>query len=253
MLIDTHIHLYDKKYDSDRKEVIQRALNNGVKYFLNPAIDSSYTEAQLNLYRQYPDVIRIMSGVHPVSIKDNYREELDKAGKILETHSCVAIGEIGIDLYWDTTYIRQQKEAFREQLRWAKTLGLPVSIHSREAFDEIFTILESEQDGRIHGVMHCFTGTFEQAHKSISLGLHLGIGGVVTFKNGKIDRFLADIDPTYLVLETDGPYLAPAPHRGKRNEPGYLSIISRKLAEIYSLNPDEIARITTDNAKRIFL
>ena len=176
ILIDTHIHLYDKQYDSDRIEVIERARNNGVEFLLNPAIDSSYTEAQLDLEKQFPDIIKIMSGVHPVSIKENYRAELDKAEKILEKHTCIAIGEIGIDLYWDTSYAKQQKEAFREQLKWAKTLNLPVSIHSREAFDEIITILESEQDGRLRGVMHCFTGNFEQAKRSIALGLHLGIG-----------------------------------------------------------------------------
>ncbi len=251
-MIDTHIHLYSEKYDHDRGEVIRRAQDAGVKYFLNPAIDSSYTEAMLKLQAEYPDCIRIMSGVHPTSVKENYTGELAHAEALLEKHSCIAVGEIGMDLYWDTSRLAEQKDAFRVQLRWAKQLDLPVSIHTRDAFDEVFSILEEEQDGRLRGVMHCFTGTHEQARQGIRLGLHLGIGGVVTFKNGRIDRFLPDIDPEYLVLETDGPYLAPTPYRGKRNEPAYLNLIVEKLAAIYGIPAREIIRITSENAGKIF-
>ena len=251
-LIDTHIHLYDRAFSDDLGRVIARARAAGIEHFLTPDIDATYTPAMLALKEKYPDSVHIMSGLHPTSVEGNYTKALDHVEKIADTHDCVAIGEIGIDLYWDTSRRREQIDAFRIQLRMAKERQLPVSIHCRDAFDEVLKTVEQEQDGSLQGVLHCFTGTREQAKACIDLGLYLGIGGVATFKNGKIDRFLNEIEPSHILLETDAPYLAPTPYRGKRNEPAYLKLVAEKLSGIYSLPVEEIARITTSNARQLF-
>lgn len=251
-ITDTHTHLYSEAFDEDRDEMIQRALNANVERFFIPAIDSTYTDAMLQLEKDYPDKVHLMMGLHPTHVKNNYKEELKHVEKLLTERSFVAIGEIGIDLYWDKTTLGLQQDAFRYQIRLAKQYKLPIVIHCREAFDEIFEILEEEKGEELFGIFHCFTGTLEQAIKAISYQMKLGIGGVVTFKNGKIDTFLNQIDLKHIVLETDSPYLAPAPYRGKRNESSYIKEVITKVAEIYSLSVQEIAEITTSNSKQIF-
>jgi TatD DNase family protein len=204
------------------------------------------------LRNRYPENIYLMSGLHPVSVKDNYKEELNLVLKSLETHNYVGIGEIGIDLYWDKTFLKQQQEAFEFQIRLAISNNLPIVIHCRDGFDEIFEILDAEKCSKMRGIFHCFTGTLEQANRAINLGFNLGIGGVVTFKNGGIDKFLNKIDMKNIVLETDAPYLSPVPHRGKRNESFYVTYILKKISELYGLNEQEIAKITSKNALEIF-
>ena len=252
ILTDTHTHLYSEAFDDDRDEIIQNAINKGVKRFFIPAIDSSYTEAMLRLKASYPENMFLMMGLHPTHVKENYLEELQHVKDMLEQHNFYAIGEIGIDLYWDKTFLKQQQEAFRLQIQWAKKNKLPIVIHCRDAFDEVFEILESEKGKSLFGIFHCFTGTIEQAHQAISYNMKLGIGGVVTFKNGKIDKFLNQIDIKHIVLETDAPYLAPVPYRGKRNESAYIINVQEKLATIYGRGADEIAIITTQNSKEVF-
>ena len=251
-IIDTHAHLYLKQFNVDIDQVIQRANENGVKKFIFPAIDSSHFNEMQSLKNNYPDDIHLMSGLHPTSVKENYKEELDFVTKTLKNHNYVAIGEIGIDLYWDKFFLKQQQEAFRFQIRLAIKNDLPIVIHCREAFDEIFEILNEENCETLRGVFHCFTGDLDQANKAISLGFLLGIGGVVTFKNGGIDEFLNQIDLKHIVLETDSPYLAPVPFRGKRNESSYIIYVVEKLSELYKIPKEEIALVTTNNAKKMF-
>jgi TatD DNase family protein len=252
IITDTHTHLYSEEFDQDRSEMIQRAIDAGVTRFFIPAIDSTCTEAMYDLEKNYPDHVFLMMGLHPTYVKDNYLEELQHVENELAKRKFYAIGEIGIDLYWDKTHLIEQQMAFRRQIQWAKKYKLPIVIHCREAFDEIFEILEEEKSPELYGIFHCFSGTYEQALSAISYNMKLGIGGVVTFKNGKIDQFLNQIDLEHIVLETDSPYLAPIPYRGKRNESSYLINVLDKLSQIYGLSIDEIARITTDNSKVIF-
>ncbi len=252
VLTDTHTHLYSEAFEEDRGEVIKKALDLGIKRFFIPAIDSTYTNSMLDLEKRYPDHMFLMMGLHPTHVKENYREELDHVEKMLQKRKFYAVGEIGIDLYWDKTFLKEQQKAFRYQIGLAKKYKLPIVIHCRESFDEIFEILESEIDQDLFGIFHCFTGTLEQAKKAISYNMKLGIGGVATFKNGKIDTFLNDIDLKHIVLETDAPYLAPVPFRGKRNESAYLVKIAEKLADIYNVSNEKIAHITTINSKEVF-
>ncbi|WP_035668662.1 TatD family hydrolase [Flavobacterium sp. 83] len=252
IITDTHTHLYSEEFDQDRNEMIQRAINAGVSRFFIPAIDSSCTASMYELEKNYPENVFLMMGLHPTYVKENYLEELQHVENELEKRKFYAIGEIGIDLYWDKTHLEEQQIAFRFQIRLAKKYKLPIVIHCREAFDEIFEILEDEKSDDLFGIFHCFSGTYEQAQKAISYNMKLGIGGVVTFKNGKIDQFLNQIDLKYIVLETDSPYLAPIPYRGKRNESSYLVNVVNKLSDIYGLTPNEIATITTENSKAIF-
>ena len=251
-IIDTHTHLYLDKFKEDIDKVISRAKENGVSKFIFPAIDSSHFENMRNLKNRYPENIYLMTGLHPTDVKENYKEELDFVTKTLKNHNYVAVGEIGIDLYWDKSFLKQQQEAFRFQIRLAVNNDLPIVIHCREAFDEIFEILNEENCETLRGVFHCFTGDLNQAKKAISLGFLLGIGGVVTFKNGGIDKFLNQIDLKYIVLETDSPYLAPVPYRGKRNESSYIIYVLEKLSELYKIPKEEIASVTTNNAKKMF-
>jgi len=251
ILTDTHTHLYSSQFDADRATVIQNAIDANVTRFFIPAIDRSYHESMFALEADFKNM-HLMMGLHPTSVKDNYREELALVKSYLNKRPFCAVGEIGIDLYWDKTFLKQQQEAFRTQITWAKEFKLPIAIHCREAFDEIFEILEAEKSPDLHGIFHCFTGTFEQANQAISYNMKLGIGGVVTFKNGKIDTFLNQIPLEHIVLETDAPYLAPTPYRGKRNESSYIKLVAEKLALIYGLPVTEIAKVTTQNSKDVF-
>ena len=253
MYIDTHTHLYSESFKEDRDETIDRALNQSINQFVLPAIDSTYTESMWNLKQKYPDSMHIMAGLHPTHVdSETVKSELQHVKEQLDSKSLCAIGEIGIDLYWDSSTKEIQKEAFAQQIRWAKEYDLPIAIHCRDAFAEVFEVLEAEKNEKLRGIFHCFTGTLEDAHKAISYNLKLGIGGVVTFKNGKIDKFLKEIDLKHIVLETDSPYLAPVPYRGKRNESSYLINVAEKLAEIYGVSIETVEEITTKNAKNIF-
>jgi TatD DNase family protein len=251
-IIDTHTHLYLNQFKEDIDDVITKAKENGIKKFIFPAIDSSYFDSMHNLKKKYPNDIFLMSGLHPTDVKENYKDELDFVVNSLKSHNYVAIGEIGIDLYWDKTYLKEQQDAFRFQIRLAVKNDLPIVIHCRESFDEIFEILEEEKCDKLRGVFHCFTGNIDQAKKAIGLGFLLGIGGVVTFKNGGIDKFINQIDLKHIVLETDSPYLAPVPFRGKRNESSYIIYVLEKLSELYQLPKEEIAFTTTNNAEKMF-
>jgi len=252
ILTDTHTHLYSEAFDEDRDEVIKNAMDLGVERFFIPAIDSTYTKAMLALEEAYPENMFLMMGLHPTHVKENFREELRHVEEMLGKRKFYAVGEIGIDLYWDKTLLREQQEVFRYQIRLAKKYNLPIVIHCRESFDEIFEVLEAEKGEDLFGIFHCFTGTLDQARRAISLNMKLGIGGVVTFKNGKIDTFLNELDLKHMVLETDSPYLAPVPFRGKRNESAYIIKVLEKLSEIYGCDQKEIAEITTQNAMEIF-
>ena len=251
-IIDTHTHLYLKQFNEDIDLVINRSKEIGVKKFIFPAIDSSHFDSMHSLKNKYPDDIYLMSGLHPTDVKEDFKDELNFVVNSLKKHDYVAIGEIGIDLFWDKTYLKQQQEAFRFQIRLAIKHDLPIVIHCREAFNEIFEILDKENCPKLRGVFHCFTGSLKQAKRAIDLGFVLGIGGVVTFKNGGIDKFLNQIDLKYIVLETDSPYLAPVPFRGKRNESSYIIHVVEKLSEVYGLSKKEIADITTKNAEKVF-
>ena len=252
IITDTHTHLYSEAFDEDRHDIMKKAIQAGVERFFIPAIDSTYTKAMLDLESNYPDNVFLMMGLHPTHVKENFKEELAHVEQQLANRNFYAVGEIGIDLYWDKTFLKQQQEAFVHQIRLAKKHRLPIVIHCRESFDEIFEILEQEKTNDLYGIFHCFTGTLEQAHKAISYNMKLGIGGVATFKNGKIDQFLDKIDLKHIVLETDSPYLAPAPFRGKRNESSYILKVLEKLSIIYGKSKEEIAEITTENSKEVF-
>ena len=252
IITDTHTHLYSEQFDLDRDQMIQRAIDAGVSRFFIPAIDSTCTQAMFDLEKNHPDHVFLMMGLHPTYVKDNYLEELQHVESELAKRKFYAVGEIGIDLFWDKTHLKEQQIAFRKQIQLAKQYKLPIVIHCRDAFDEIFQILEEEKSPELIGIFHCFTGTYEQALQAISYNMKLGIGGVVTFKNGKIDQFLSKIELKHLVLETDSPYLAPIPFRRKRNESSYLVAVVDKLAQIYSLSAIEIAAITTENSKVVF-
>ena len=252
IITDTHTHLYSEAFDEDRVEMIKRALRVNVKRFFIPAIDSTYSEAMFQLEKAFPEHVFLMTGLHPTHVKDNYKEELTHVESQLASRSFCAIGEIGIDLYWDKSTLDIQIQAFKHQIQLAKQYKLPIVIHCREAFDEIFAVLEQEKSDDLYGIFHCFTGNLEQAHQAISYNMKLGIGGVVTFKNGKVDQFINQIALRHIVLETDAPYLAPKPFRGKRNESAHITKVLEKLAELYDISEAEIARITTQNSKDIF-
>jgi len=224
----------------------------GVSRFFVPAIDSTYYDAMFDLETQFPENIFLMAGLHPTHVNENFKEELDVVQKMLQKRKFYAIGEIGMDLYWDKSFIQQQQDAFKLQIEWAKERELPIVIHCRDAFDEIFEILEEVKDDKLYGIFHCFTGDLEQAKQAVSYHMKLGIGGVVTFKNGKIDKFLNEIPLKNIVLETDAPYLAPTPFRGKRNESSFILKVAEKMAEIHQVSVDEIAKITTKNSIDIF-
>ncbi|THV59045.1 TatD family hydrolase [Chryseobacterium candidae] len=252
-MIDTHTHLYAEEFDEDRKEAIQRALDKGIREFYLPAIDSESHEKMLQLETDYPGQIFSMMGLHPCYVKpESWEKELEIVKNYLGQRHFPAIGEIGIDLYWDKTTLDIQVKAFEQQIDWAIEKDLPIVIHTRESFDETFEVLERKKHPKLRGIFHCFSGNLEQAKHAIGLNFILGIGGVVTFKNGKIDQFLNEVPLDKIVLETDSPYLAPVPHRGKRNESSYLDLVAGKLVDIYGKDFSEIDLITTENAKNIF-
>ena len=252
IITDTHTHLYSEAFDEDRHEMIQRAINSNVKRFFIPAIDSSYTDSMYKLEAEFPNEVFLMMGLHPTSVKENYKKELKHVEEQLQKRNFYAVGEIGIDLYWDKSTLPIQIEAFKHQINLAKQYKLPIVIHCREAFDEIFQVLEEEKSDDLFGIFHCFTGNLDQAKQAISYNMKLGIGGVVTFKNGKIDQFINQIDLKHIVLETDSPYLAPKPYRGKRNESQYVIKVIDRLSDLYGISTENIASITTENSKAIF-
>ena len=253
MLTDTHTHLYSEAFDLDRDIVMQQAKHSGVSRFFIPAIDSSYAKAMYDLEASYPDCVHLMMGLHPTSVKENYKEELAFVVKELERRSFVAIGEIGIDLYWDTSTLAIQREAFVFQIRLAKKYKLPIVIHCRDAFDQVFEVLEQEKGDDLFGIFHCFTGSLAQAKQAIGYNMKLGIGGVVTFKNGKIDQFLNQIDIKHIVLETDAPYLSPKSQRGKRNEPAYLPEVAEKIAEWKNISIEEVVGSPSVTADKVLI
>ena len=252
MLIDTHAHLYAAQFDTDRAEMLKRADTEGVKKVFLPAIDSETHAAMLALEAADPTRYFAMMGVHPCSIDANFEQELAVAKTYLDARPFCAIGEIGMDLYWDKTFIEQQKTAFIQQMHWAQDLGIPIVIHSRESMDLIISILQENAWFTEGGILHCFTGDVEQAKKLIDINFSLGIGGVATYKKGGLEPVIEAIDLKHLVLETDAPYLAPVPYRGKRNESSYLKHIAQKIAEVKMIPIKEVARQTTENAERIF-
>lgn len=251
-MIETHTHLYAKQFDADRDEAMQRAFDAGVTEMYLPAIDSETHQAMLDLEAAYPDRVFSMMGLHPCSVKENYEEELAIVKKYLDDRPFCAIGEIGIDLYWDKTTFEIQRKAFKQQIAWAKELNLPIIIHSRNSTEEVIEVLKEEQDERLRGIFHCFGGSVEEGKRIIDLGFYLGIGGVVTFKNAGLDKTVADLPLDSLVLETDAPYLSPKPYRGKRNETSYLRLIAEKIAGVKGMKFAEVEAVTTRNAKNIF-
>ena len=251
--IDTHTHLYSKQFDADRDNAIQNAIDEGVNKFFLPNIDSGSIQGMKELVEKYPEKCYPMMGLHPCSVNESYLEELSLVENELKNSNYIAVGEIGIDLYWDKSFLKQQEEAFRKQIEWAKELDLPIVIHCREAFDEILSVLDEVNDEALKGIFHCFTGSIEQANHILDYkNVKLGIGGVVTFKNSGLDKVVEKLSLDDLVLETDAPYLAPTPYRGKRNESKYVVHVAEKLAEIYQLPAKEIAEKTSKNAYEIF-
>ena len=251
-LIDTHTHIYDHQFSLDRNETVQRALEAGVKMMLLPNVDASTIVPMLELHEQYPDCTRVMMGLQPEEVREDYKQVLTTMEKELEKGIYIGVGEVGLDFYWDATYEKQQLDAFETQLDWAKQLGLPLSIHCRNAFDKMVKIIEKKQEGGLCGVMHCFTGTEEEAKVYLSLGFHLGLGGVTTYKNCGVKDFLPTLPLDRIVLETDAPYLAPVPCRGKRNEPAFLVHTAQKIADILQITVEELAEATTKNVQLLF-
>ncbi len=250
--IDTHTHLFLPEFDSDRNQVISNAKSVGVEKILLPNVDSSTISNLFKLADKYPDYCFPMIGLHPTSVKPNFRNELNQIEKWLKERKFCAIGEIGIDLYWDKAYKEQQEEAFRYQIDLAKKYDLPIIIHARESFDEIFDIIDDVIDERLYGVFHAFTGDEKQAEKIVEWGFKIGIGGIVTFKNSGLGNVVKNIDIHHIVLETDSPYLAPVPKRGKRNESANIIYIAQKIAEVKDMSLQQVAQITTHNAKQLF-
>lgn len=252
-LIDTHTHIYLDQFNEDFDTMIERALDRDVKKFFLPNIDKNTIDRVNKLRQLNPERFYPMMGLHPCSVGSDHEAQLDEILGDFEHNDYVAVGEIGIDLYWDKTYLKEQQNAFRKQIRFAKEKKLPIVIHARDSFDEIFEIVDEENDDSLFGIFHCFTGTEEQARHIINYGgFLLGIGGVLTFKNSGLDKVMKNISLKHIVLETDAPYLAPHPHRGKRNEPAYVRIIAEKLAEVQNRELQEVAEVTTRNAKNMF-
>jgi TatD DNase family protein len=253
MLVDTHTHLYLDAFDDVRNEVIERAIENGVNKLMLPNIDSSTYTPMMEVCMQYPNNCFPMIGLHPTSVKDNWEEEIEFVRKKIEAEKFVGIGETGIDLYWDTSFLEAQKLAFTEHIKLAKENSLPLIIHARDSFDEIFSIIDEYNDDSLFGIFHCFGGSYLEAQRIIDYGgFKLGIGGVLTFRKSGLDKIVSNIDISHIVLETDSPFLAPVPFRGKRNESAYLIHIAEKLAELYDISIEEVNKRTTENALRIF-
>jgi TatD DNase family protein len=252
MFIDTHAHIYAQQFEKDQADTIQRAFEQGVNKIYMPNIDHTSIDAMLEVEAKYPENCFAMMGLHPCSVKQDFEKELYKVEDWLNKRSFVAVGEIGTDLYWDKTFYEQQAEAFKIQVEWAKKHQRPIVIHCRDSFQETIDLLTPLMDDKLTGVFHCFTGSVADAQQVIELGFYLGIGGVSTFKNGGLDKVLPEVPLEHLVLETDCPYLAPVPHRGKRNESAYVPLIAQKLAEIKGITVEDVAESTTQNAENLF-
>jgi TatD DNase family protein len=250
--IDTHTHLYLSQFDDDRDIVVKNAIENNIEKMFLPNIDSKSIGKLLELSGKYPKNCFPMLGLHPTSVNNNYQEELSILEKYLDKTKFYAIGEIGIDLYWDKTFIKEQQQAFLYQIKMAKKNMLPIVIHARDSFNEIFEIVEKENDERLTGIFHSFTGNLEQANKIIQWGFKIGLGGILSFKNSDLDKTVKNIDLQHIVLETDSPYLAPTPKRGKRNESSYLIYIAEKIAQIKNISIEEVAKICYKNSSEIF-
>jgi TatD DNase family protein len=250
--IDTHTHIYLPDFDPDRDEVVERALGGGVIKLLMPNIDTDSIKKMLSMESRYPGVCYPMMGLHPTSVKADYLTQLDTIEKQFSEHRFIAVGEIGIDLYWDKTFLNEQIIALRRQISFAIEKGLPVVVHTRNSFPEVFSVLEEFRGSGLKGVLHAFTGSMTDAERAINLGFKLGIGGIVTFKNSGLDKVVSDIGPGHLILETDSPYLPPVPYRGKRNESSYICIINKKLAEIFGMNEESVANTTFANSIELF-
>ena len=250
--IDSHAHIYSEQFKPDRDEVIRKATEAGVTKILMPNVDHTSIDEMLQTEVEHPDTCLAMMGLHPCSVQKHFEKELYTVENWLAQRKFIAIGETGIDLYWDKTFLPQQQEALQIQRDWAKKYNVPIVLHTRDAFAEVFEIIERNQDGTLQGVFHCFSGTAEEAQKVIKLGFYLGIGGVATFKNGGLDKVLPEVGLENLLLETDCPYLAPVPYRGKRNEPAYLPLIARRVAEIKGVLPEELAAASSANTKKLF-
>jgi len=252
ILTDTHTHLYYEKDQAQLDQLMQRALDNQVSRLFLPNVDVESIPLVMNLAKKYPEHCFPMLGLHPCDVKVDFREQLQIILDQIPHQPIYAIGEIGIDLYWDKSTLENQLEAFRTQIGWAKKLNLPIVIHCRDAFDEVYQVLLSENDEKLRGIFHCFTGSLEQAHKIIDLGFYLGIGGVVTYKNAGLDTVVAHVPLEHLVLETDSPYLTPVPFRGKPNESSYLIHVAQKVADLHQTSVAKLAAITTENSIKIF-
>jgi TatD DNase family protein len=252
LLTDTHTHLYYETDQEKQVQLMQRCLMNNVERLFLPNVDMASIAMIDNLIQKYPNNCFAMAGLHPCDVKEDYETQLSVIYESIDNRKIFAIGEIGIDLYWDKTTLAIQKDAFKRQINWAKDLELPIVIHCREAFDEVFEVLELERDEKLRGIFHCFTGNLEQAKRAIDLNFYLGIGGVVTYKKAGLDLVLADISIQDIVLETDSPYLAPVPYRGKPNESSYLVHIAQKVADIYGVSLEEVADVTTQNSRKVF-
>ena len=251
-LIDTHAHIYLDAFDDDRDAMLARAFDAGVNTIILPNIDRESLTPMKALCRRYPKQLYPLAGLHPTSVKEDYVSQLEYIKKELDEGTYTGIGECGMDLYWDKTYLEQQKRAFAMQLTWSHELGLPIIIHIRDAFNEAFDVLESSGYQSFKGVFHCFSGTREDATRAVEMGFLLGIGGVVTFKKSNLPEIISGIDPSKILLETDSPFLAPVPYRGKRNEPSYIRLVAEKVADIWGCSIAEAARITTENATQLF-
>lgn len=251
-LIDTHAHIYSTKFDSDRDLVIQEIREAGVERIYMPNVDVSTIEAMLACEERYPDLCIPMMGLHPCDVKEDFKEQLVVMEKWLEKRPFAAVGEIGLDLYWDKTHFEEQKTALKIQINWAKAMDLPIVLHCRESMDQTIEIVKAEQNGNLKGVFHCFNGTVSQAKEIIDLGFLLGIGGVATYKNGGLDQVISELGLQNLVLETDAPYLAPVPHRGKRNSPAFLPFIAEKIADYLGVSKEAVALQTKENALNLF-
>lgn len=252
LLTDTHTHLYYETDIQKQTQLMDRCLANGVERLFLPNVDVKSIQLIEDLVKRYPDNCYAMAGLHPCDVKEDYVQQLALIHESIANRNIYAIGEIGIDLYWDKSTLAIQQDAFKQQIKWAKDLALPIVIHCREAFDEVFEVLEAESDEKLRGIFHCFTGSLEQARRAIDLNFYLGIGGVVTYKKAGLDLVLREIPLDHIVLETDSPYLAPVPFRGKPNESSYLVPIAQKVAEIYQVGIQEVAEITTANSKKVF-
>ncbi len=251
-MIDTHAHIYASEFDHDRDQVVQRALEQGIDRILLPNIDLDSIQPMLDTEAAYPETCRSMMGLHPCYVNADVDRTLATIHSWFERHNFIAVGEIGIDLYWDKTFRAEQERAFVTQLNWAKELELPVVIHTRDSIEETLTLLKQEQNGTLRGVFHCFGGSVEEAQAINDLGFHLGLGGVSTFKNGGMDKVIPHLDMDYVILETDCPYLAPVPHRGKRNEPAYTQLVAKRIAELRELDVSAVDALTTHNAEKLF-